>query len=355
LDLILIKDISLLVNAIGAGNCFLLSYVYLRRKKKYLQKSSHILSLLFFIIGTIILNTIFTFTEYSKLFHGFEPMINALTFAIAPLLFLYVKSHSHVLQHSCVKSKHLILFHVILMFTIVAVWIPKSNFGTIGNILIKSELMRVLWNVHFLGYLIMIMRDSRKQNISQWQTQRILVWGIASIWFLNLLFYLYSILIKPLPNLVYLNITLMFSGMTFLLFYQKLRVPETKGNKRIKKEKTKKQSSLNLKNNSIRITIQENKYYRDPNLDIRTLSEKLKLPYHELSARINKEYNQNFNKFINSFRIQEVVYALETNQQQSYTIMGLAHRAGFKSASVFYAAFKKEKGTTPTKYIERKS
>ena len=82
------------------------------------------------------------------------------------------------------------------------------------------------------------------------------------------------------------------------------------------------------------------------------MSDELQMPYHELSTRINKEYNQNFNEFINSFRIKEVVLALQTQQHQSYTIMGLAQKAGFKSASAFYAAFKKEKGTTPTHYIE---
>ena len=82
------------------------------------------------------------------------------------------------------------------------------------------------------------------------------------------------------------------------------------------------------------------------------MSEELQLPYHELSAKINREYSQNFNEFINGFRIQEVVHALQNQQHQSYTIMGLAQKAGFKSASVFYAAFKKEKGTTPTSYIE---
>ena len=88
-------------------------------------------------------------------------------------------------------------------------------------------------------------------------------------------------------------------------------------------------------------------------MDIRTLSEQLQLPYHELSSKINREYSQNFNEFINSFRIQEVVHALQTQQHQSFTIMGLAQKAGFKSASVFYAAFKKEKGTTPTRYLEQ--
>jgi len=352
LDLDLIKDVSLLVNAVGAGNCFLLSYVYLRKKERKAQQSSYILSLLFFILGTIVLNTIFNFTGHSKLFYGFESLTNAFAFAIAPLLFLYVRSHGHKSQYFGIWSRHLILFHTILMFTIVAVWIPNSAFGAMGQFLIESELMRALWNVHFLGYLIIIIREFRKKDIKKWGTQRILVWGIASIWFFNLLFYLHNIWIKPLPTAIYLNITLLFSGITLWLFYQKLGVAEGSSNRKTANIKTKKRLLENEGNDLIVVAIKEKKYYKDPNLDIRTLSEELQLPYHELSSRINKEYSQNFNEFINSFRIQEVVQALQTQQHQSYTIMGLAQKAGFKSASAFYAAFKKEKGTTPTSYIE---
>ena len=87
-------------------------------------------------------------------------------------------------------------------------------------------------------------------------------------------------------------------------------------------------------------------------MDIRSLSEQLQLPYHELSNWINQNYQQNFNAFINSFRVQEVVNGLENQQHQAYTIMGLAEKAGFKSASSFYAAFKKEKGITPSEYLK---
>ena len=352
MDIDLVKDVSLLVNAVGAGNCFLLSYVYLRKKERKVQQFSYILSLLFFILGAIVLNTIFNFTGHSKLLYGFEPLTNAFAFAIAPLLFLYVRSHDHKSQCISIWSRHLILFHTILMFTIVAVWVPNSTFGAMGQLLIESELMRVLWNFHFLGYLIIIIREFRKKNITQWGTQRILVWGIASIWFFNLLFYVHNIWINPLPITIYLNITLLFSGITLWLFYQKLGVSEGSSSRKKLKIKTKKRLLENHGNDLIVVAIKEKKYYKDPNLDIRTLSEELQLPYHELSSRINKEYSQNFNEFINSFRIQEVVQALQTQQHQSYTIMGLAQKAGFKSASAFYAAFKKEKGTTPTSYIE---
>lgn len=353
MDFNLIKDVSVLMNAIGAGNCFLLSYAYLRKKGRKEQQPVYVLSVLFFILGAIILNTIFNFTGYNKLFYGFEPLTNALGYAIAPLLFLYVRSYRQRSLHISPWSVHLAIFYTILMLTIVAVWAPKSTAGTLGKILLESELMRALWNVHFLCYLLVIVPELRKMNKDQWRTPKIIVFGITSIWFFNLLFYLHSIWIKPLPTLVYLNITLLFSGMTLFLFYQKFKVPENRSRGKAVKMKFKNWLWENKENDSVLIAIQKNKYYSDPNLDIRTLSEQLQLPYHELSAKINREYRQNFNEFINGFRIQEVVNALQNQQHQSFTIMGLAQKAGFKSASVFYAAFKKEKGTTPTRYLEQ--
>ncbi|MEM7381325.1 MAG: helix-turn-helix domain-containing protein, partial [Bacteroidota bacterium] len=100
-------------------------------------------------------------------------------------------------------------------------------------------------------------------------------------------------------------------------------------------------------------TLKDQKYYRDPELNIRKLALQLEMPYTNLSELINRRYQQNFNEFINSFRIQEVVDALESDSHHSYTIMGLAQRAGFRSASAFYAAFKKAKGTTPKLYLEQ--
>lgn len=350
MDLGLIKDVSLLVNAVGAGNCFLLSYVYLRKKEAKIKRFGHVLSFLFFILGAIILNTIFNFTGYNKLLYGFEPLTNALAFAIAPLLFLYVKSNARTTQHFIISSKHLILFHTILILTIIAISAPNTVFGAIGQLFIESEFLRLLWNLHFLAYLVLIFREFRKINNDQRGIQRILVYGIASIWFFNLLFYFYTIWINPLPTIIYLNITLLFSGITLWLFYQKFVVVESRS-KRVNL-KTRIGIFESLRSDSIIVAIKERKYYKNPNLNIRTLSNELQMPYNELSIRINQEYKQNFNEFINSFRIQEVVDALQTQQHQSYTIMGLAQKAGFKSASAFYAAFKKEKGTTPTLYIE---
>ncbi|MEX0289415.1 MAG: helix-turn-helix domain-containing protein, partial [Flavobacteriaceae bacterium] len=179
----------------------------------------------------------------------------------------------------------------------------------------------------------------------------VIVWGTVSIWLLNLIFFLYRTWIEPLPIIVYLNITLLFSLMTIYLFYRNFGVGQDKEKKWSKRKAGR--NNFNKETDPIAIAIWQQKYFRNPDLDIRSLSKQLQIPYNELSGWINQNYQQNFNAFINAFRVKEVVIALETQEHQAYTIMGLAQKAGFKSASSFYAAFKKEKGTTPSEYLKR--
>lgn len=339
------------MNAVGVGNCFLLSYTYFIKKGNITRQYGPILSLLFFILGAIILNTIFNFSGYSQLFYGFEPVTNALGFAIAPLLLLYLRSLNKPSRPVTLRSGHLVHFYSYLLVVAISLWIPHSDLGKLGLMLIKSPWIIVLWNIHFFCYLIAIAFEFRKGRGSRSRTTISIVWGTVSIWVFNLLFYLYRLWVAPLPNLVYLNITLLFSVMTLYLFYKKLR--EGEANRRKANGKGLKKVPLHhIGNDPIVTAILRHKYYRNPDLDIRTLSQQLQIPYHELSGWINHSYGQNFNAFINSFRIREVAIALQKQEHLSYTIMGLAQRAGFKSASSFYAAFKKEKGITPTSFLQ---
>ena len=77
MDITFAKDLSLFINAVGAGNFLLLSYIYLQNKRKELKQANSILSLLFLALGIIVLNTIFNFTEYRDIFYGLEPISNA--------------------------------------------------------------------------------------------------------------------------------------------------------------------------------------------------------------------------------------------------------------------------------------
>lgn len=90
-----------------------------------------------------------------------------------------------------------------------------------------------------------------------------------------------------------------------------------------------------------------NRLFTDPDLNLNKLSEQLEIAPRELSYIINTESEQNFNDFLNEFRIDHFKKLLENDQ---FSIEGMAYEAGFKSKTSFYRAFKKSTGQTPLQY-----
>ncbi|WP_165395212.1 helix-turn-helix domain-containing protein [Flagellimonas allohymeniacidonis] len=342
-----------MANTIGAGNCFLLAVSYLRMTNSGKAHNIGMLSVLFFIIGMVILNTVLNFADYKGLVYGFEPITNALTFAIAPVLYLYIRSLSFQNQTVGLNSKHLIHFYVFLSITMVALLFPESSAGIFSSEIINGKVMIPLWNLHFLCYLgasyLLLQKNDNTKN----KQPKFIFWSIAFIWALNLLFYLFRTFVHGLPNLLYLNITLLFTAVMLWFSYARLVVYNKSESLRIRNIQNGNKQLMNLNLESIVADILKNQYYRNPELNIRRLSRELDIPYHELSTLINSTYHKNFNEFINGFRIKEVEEALKSGEHTSLTIMGIAQKAGFRSSSAFYSAFKKEKGTTPKAFIAR--
>lgn len=100
----------------------------------------------------------------------------------------------------------------------------------------------------------------------------------------------------------------------------------------------------------IRESMQKNRYFTDPDLTIQKLASSLNMSARELSTIINKGDGQNFNDFINEFRVGCFKKLLIANVNNSYTIEGMAYEAGFKSKASFYRAFKKVTGQTPLQF-----
>ena len=94
--------------------------------------------------------------------------------------------------------------------------------------------------------------------------------------------------------------------------------------------------------------MEDEKLYRDPNLNMTTLSEKTGLSNSYLSQIINQKDGRNFFDFINEYRIEEVKEKMKDPNFDHYTILAIAQDAGFKSKSTFNAFFKKSTGKTPS-------
>lgn len=90
--------------------------------------------------------------------------------------------------------------------------------------------------------------------------------------------------------------------------------------------------------------------HRDPTLSLSQLAAKLKSNTSLVSKAINTGSGQNFNDFINAYRVKEIKRAIEKGELKHKTLEGLALDAGFNSKSTFLRSFKKVTGMTPTAY-----
>jgi YesN/AraC family two-component response regulator len=95
----------------------------------------------------------------------------------------------------------------------------------------------------------------------------------------------------------------------------------------------------------------EKEIYKDPELSVDSLANKIKTKRHYVSMAINRCTNKNFSTFINEYRIKNVIRALSKTDSQTFSIEGIAYDSGFNDRRNFYRVFKKMTGLTPTEFL----
>jgi len=71
-----------------------------------------------------------------------------------------------------------------------------------------------------------------------------------------------------------------------------------------------------------------------------------------ISQTINSVFGQQFNSFINEYRIKFACRLLMQEKYKNYTISAISKEVGFNSISTFISSFKKNTGVTPSYYIK---
>ncbi|EMR02823.1 helix-turn-helix domain-containing protein [Cesiribacter andamanensis] len=102
----------------------------------------------------------------------------------------------------------------------------------------------------------------------------------------------------------------------------------------------------------IRQAMEADKLYLDPELDLIKLSQHLGLPRYQVSAVLNGVIRQKFYDFVNDYRVTAFKELAVSPAYGHYTLLALAHEAGFNSKSTFNAVFKKTTGQTPSQYYQ---
>jgi AraC-like DNA-binding protein len=90
--------------------------------------------------------------------------------------------------------------------------------------------------------------------------------------------------------------------------------------------------------------------YRDPDLTLPDLAERLGTTPHKLSEVLNSELSQTFYDFVNGYRVEDVRRRLAKADSRNQNLLTLAMDAGFASKSTFNQVFKKQTGQTPSAY-----
>jgi AraC-like DNA-binding protein len=110
-----------------------------------------------------------------------------------------------------------------------------------------------------------------------------------------------------------------------------------------------KDDDASIKYNLLLNLMKEEKPFLESKLTLNALAKMLEISPNHLSQIINQFENQNFNDFVNKYRIEEFIK--KASENNNYSLLANALDSGFNSKSTFNAVFKKQKGTTPSQYM----
>ena len=98
--------------------------------------------------------------------------------------------------------------------------------------------------------------------------------------------------------------------------------------------------------------MKEEKWFQNPSLSLRKLAENVNISSNKLSWLLNERIGQNFNEYINSFRLENFKKIALNPENSHLTLLALAYESGFNSKSVFNTFFKKTEGMTPKAWVK---
>ncbi|WP_298505023.1 helix-turn-helix domain-containing protein [uncultured Maribacter sp.] len=271
---------------------------------------------------------------------------------IGPLLRWYVLAMTKP-SYKLSKNFFLEIIPFLVVF-ILSLFIREKWFDT------KNEIIIVLFGgvligiyIHFAFYIFMswrILKNIKKEykNSEQTKSQKVIIYwlgilliGFAIIW----VSYFFNIIENTVP---YITGPIMYAIAVYFLSFKafQLKVTDIDGNAFVKNDDSAVFSKM------VKLIV-ENKLYLEPYTSLSSVSKLIGKSTQKVSEIINQYAKQNFNDFINCYRVQEAKKMLSDEDKKKYTISSVAFDSGFSSLSSFNSAFKKFEGQTPSSYRKK--
>jgi AraC-like DNA-binding protein len=99
--------------------------------------------------------------------------------------------------------------------------------------------------------------------------------------------------------------------------------------------------------------MEEKQLYKRSLLTLPELAGELSISAPELTAVLDGQLGKSFDDFVDAYRVEEVKRRLRDPGSSHLTILSIAQRAGFDTATEFDACFRKHTGLTPSQYRAR--
>lgn len=111
-------------------------------------------------------------------------------------------------------------------------------------------------------------------------------------------------------------------------------------------------SELQLLHQKLSQLMSDEKLYKNPDLTLAELSQKLNIHSNVLSQVINSAEEKNFYDYINLQRVEEFKKLILLPENQKFTLLSVAFECGFNSKTAFNRNFKKATGLSPSEYLK---
>lgn len=212
----------------------------------------------------------------------------------------------------------------------------------------------LIWFIYIVwgGYLVLsgflIKGSVMNLLLSTRRSSTLDIW-LVSVFIGNLLIFLaYIIGYYWLYLVEMLTFSFVFYALLLIFLVSKNRevifkgVPEKYGSNKIGVHEAR------LMQERLGILMDKEELFKDPNLKLQDLAERMNVSHHKLSQFLNDNLGTRFSSFINGRRIAKAIQLLNENNQ--FTLEAIGYESGFSTKSVFYSTFKKVTGKTPSTF-----
>ena len=335
-----------------------------------------LISSFIFIHSFFIFHIFFSLTNFQYHFPNSYRMSTIFSFLYGPLLYFYFKRITQDYKFKAWDLLHL-LPSLVLAFYLVPIYLLTKD-EKLALLLAKAsgeftqtkdfEVITLVATklLSLVVYGILIARLYLKSKYKTLYDQEHLRWqkyilGIHIVYVVAYAIYGFMIINNLYSNLLFHAQIIAMALMVLYIAYSAYIQPNvfsamefTTGYPFHKYEKSGLTDSLSLELKSKILQLMENeKIYKENNLNLEQLADKLNTNRHNTSQVINEHFNQSFHELVNTYRINEAKQLLKDDKEKSLNIIEIAYEVGYNNKATFNKAFKKYTNLTPSQFQKK--